>query len=386
MIKFILQSLLIFSLFQFSFISTYAYELSDTDIIATERVGDRINNIIEDSSLTKTTVISLLEEYQKQKNLSERKLSIIDYLIEYITNSIEKNLIPWSIQEMKQKEFRGTDLVFEEVLDQNAVYTRFRISYKSDGLAISGIMNVPSGEGPYPLVILNHGYIDPAVYTVGRGLKREQDYLARAGYVVLHTDYRNHGLSDVSKDLDQNYYFRSYFYGTDSINAILAVKALWDPKIDTNKIAMMGHSMWWWVTMHSILAQPHLIDAAILYAPVHSRERENFERWRREDLSQDELDILSSKIWDITKDVSFAPYSPDTYLDEIQIPLQYYHGTSDKSVPYDRSVESVSKLQKTNLNVELLTFEGELHEFGFRWIDFMEWVVEFLDQELGSNQ
>jgi hypothetical protein len=28
-------------------------------------------------------------------------------------------------------------------------------------------------------VILNHGYIDPAIYTNGRGLKREQDYLAR---------------------------------------------------------------------------------------------------------------------------------------------------------------------------------------------------------------
>ena len=50
------------------------------------------------------------------------------------------------------------------------------------------------------------------------------------------------------------------------------------------------------VTMHSLLVRPDLIDAAVLYAPVHTRERENFERWRREDLSASELEILTSKI------------------------------------------------------------------------------------------
>jgi uncharacterized protein len=57
-------------------------------------------------------------------------------------------------------------------------------------------MNIPIRKGKYPLVILNHGYIDPAVYTLGRGLKREQDFLARNGFAVLHTDYRNHAFSD----------------------------------------------------------------------------------------------------------------------------------------------------------------------------------------------
>lgn len=115
--------------------------------------------------------------------------------------------------------------------------------------------------------------------------------------------------------------------------------------------------------MHSILAKPGLIDAAILYAPVHTRERENFERWRREDLSQSQLNILASKIGSVDIDISFAPYSPDTYLDEIKIPLQYYHGINDKDVPYARSVESVEKLQRTNSKVELITFENEGHEF-----------------------
>ena len=86
-------------------------------------------------------------------------------------------------------------------------------------------MNIPKGDGTYPLVILNHGHIDTDIYTLGRGLKREQDYLARRGFAVLHTDYRNHAFSD--KDLsiiEEKTLGRSAKYGSDSINAIYAVR------------------------------------------------------------------------------------------------------------------------------------------------------------------
>ena len=48
--------------------------------------------------------------------------------------------------------------------------------------------------------MLNHGYIEPSVYVTGQGLMREQDYLARAGFVVLHTDYRGHAGSDPASE------------------------------------------------------------------------------------------------------------------------------------------------------------------------------------------
>ena len=86
-------------------------------------------------------------------------------------------------------------------------------------------MNIPKGDGKFPLVILNHGHIDTDIYTLGRGLKREQDYLARNGFAVLHTDYRNHAFSD--KDLsiiEEKTLGRSAKYGSDSINSIYAVR------------------------------------------------------------------------------------------------------------------------------------------------------------------
>ena len=99
---------------------------------------------------------------------------------------------PVSIPTMMQKEYDGRDFTVGKVLADNEIYTRYFITYKSGSLTISGIMNKPKGNGPFPMLILNHGYIDPAVYTNGRGLRREQDYLARRGYIVIHPDYIKH--------------------------------------------------------------------------------------------------------------------------------------------------------------------------------------------------
>lgn len=144
----------------------------------------------------------------------------------------------------------GTGLEFVKVLEVNSAYERYQISYLSDGLRISGVMNIPKGEGSYPLVILNHGYIDTSIYTLGRGLRREQDYLARAGFAVLHTDYRNHAFSE--KDfsiIKEKTLGRSVKYGSDSINAIYAVReaaksgAKELARVDPERVGMLGHSM-----------------------------------------------------------------------------------------------------------------------------------------------
>ena len=83
-------------------------------------------------------------------------------------------------------------------------YTSYDVTYRSrsttprgeEAYRISGVLNVPTGRGPFPAVVLAHGYIDPAVYVRGQGMTRERGYLAARGYIALHVDYRNHAESD----------------------------------------------------------------------------------------------------------------------------------------------------------------------------------------------
>ena len=182
---------------------------------------------------------------------------------------------PVSIQALIQMEYDGGGLKLGEVLDETSSYTRYFVTYRSSGLTISGVMNVPNGDGPFPALVLNHGYIDPDVYTNGRGLRREQDYLARHGYVVLHTDYRNHAQSDDDPNAEQNLRLG---YTEDVVNAVLALGTSGLPAVDPNRIGLLGRSMGGGVTYNVLVAQPGLVDAAVVYAPVSSNAVDNFDR------------------------------------------------------------------------------------------------------------
>src|SRR6187401_2812748 len=153
-------------------------------------------------------------------------------------------------------------------------YRRYDVTYGSGDLRISGVLLVPHGKGPFPAVVLNHGYIEPSIYVTGQGLMREQDYLARAGFVVLHTDYRGHAASDPASDRSRE---SRLGYTRDAINAVQAVKK--ERYVDPDRVAMLGRSMGGGVTYNALVAKPGLVKAAVVFAPVSSDFVDNFNRW-----------------------------------------------------------------------------------------------------------
>lgn len=54
------------------------------------------------------------------------------------------------------------------------------------------MMNLPKGKGPFPVVILNHGYYPLDAYQTGNGSKLAADYLANRGFLSLAPDFRSH--------------------------------------------------------------------------------------------------------------------------------------------------------------------------------------------------
>lgn len=284
-----------------------------------------------------------------------------------------------SIDSLAKMRLEGKDLQLVKVLDDNAAYVRHEIRYKSNGLTISGIMNVPKGDGPFPLVILNHGYIDPAVYTIGRGLKREQDYLARQGFAVLHTDYRKHGASDPSPDV-RDTYDAGLEYSMDAINAVKAVRANPPPGVDASKVGMMGHSMGGGVSLNIAVAFPDLVDAFVLYAPVNADAWENYYRWRRDREDSDQTIVnlgtreTHPELWD--------RLSSKTYLSRLQAPILLFQGARDKDVPVEWSDALNTELMAMEKTHEYVRYDGEGHEFGPQWGDFMRRTAAFFKENL----
>lgn len=146
-------------------------------------------------------------------------------------------------------EHRGDRLRIGAVREQTADYTSYDVAYRSISIdprgdkefcRITGVLNVPTGRGPFPAGVLAHGYIDPAIYVRGQGMTRERGYLASRGYIALHVDYRNHAESDDSPRGESDLRLG---YPADVVNAVKALQASDDVPVDDDRIGLFGRSM-----------------------------------------------------------------------------------------------------------------------------------------------
>ncbi len=295
------------------------------------------------------------------------------------------DLNPVSLPYLMQEQFNGHDLTLVKVIEKNGFYTKYYINYKSGNLKISGIMDVPKGPGPFPVIITCHGHINTRVYVTGRGLKREQDYLAKHGYVVLHPDYRNHDGSD--KDLNANLNL-NIGYTADVINAIYAIKKSDFKFINKEKIGLLGHSLGGGIALNIMVAKPGLVQAYVLFAPISSDYRDNYKRWilrhgeQKFGPPQTTRKIIE-KYGSPESDPEFWDnMSAKTFFDNIKSPVMLHQGLSDKSVPPQWSVNLAKMLKEKNKNITFYEYPGEPHEFINAWPLVMKRSIDFFDSYL----
>lgn len=290
-----------------------------------------------------------------------------------------------SLPSLMSKEFDGRNLKLAKVLEKRPSYTRYYITYNSGKFLISGILNIPYGNGPFPVIITAHGYINPKIYTNGRGLKREQDYLAKNGYAVLHPDYRNHAGSD--KDPEENLSLH-LGYTEDVINSVYAIKNSDIKVLDKERIGLLGHSMGGLIALNMMVTRPDLIKAYVLFAPMSSDYRENFDRWiLRSGEEKYGPRPVAKKIIELygspdSDPVFWNNISAKTYAGNIKSPVQIHHGTSDMSVPIEWSEKLADILKESGKKAKLFIYKGEKHEFIKDWPVVMKRAKDFFDENL----
>lgn len=288
---------------------------------------------------------------------------------------------PVSLPALMQQPYDGGDLALGEVLETGDGYTRYAVTYTSAGLTVSGILNLPDGAGPFPVLVLAHGYIDPDVYTTGRGLRREQDYLARQGYAVLHTDYRNHAGSD---DDPANEVRLRLGYTEDVVNAVLAVRNSGIPQLDGERVGLLGRSMGGGVALNTLVVQPGLVDAAVIYASVSSNTVQNFDTWTRGQPGAEDLtaEIVAAYGAPEENPAFWRDVSPVTFFDRVTEPVLIHHGTADDTCPPQWAHDTDAALRAAGKDVTLQLYEGEPHAFEGDWQLSIERTAAFFAQHL----
>jgi dipeptidyl aminopeptidase/acylaminoacyl peptidase len=288
---------------------------------------------------------------------------------------------PVSLPALMREDVVGSDLRLGKVLARTSDYTRYAITYRADDLTISGIANIPRGQGPFPVVVLLHGYIDPAVYVTGQGFRREQDALARNGYVALHVDYRNHAGSD---DDPRNDVDLRLGYARDAIAAVKAVRSSGIARLDGERVALLGRSMGGSVVFNALVAQPGLVDAAVTYASVSTDAVDNYDRWIRFDDGRSQLAARIEREHGSPEDNPewWDGVSARTYFDRITTPVMMHHGTVDDTCPVAWSRATRDALREAGVDLTYHEYRGENHYFYGGWAPSMRRTLAFLDQNL----
>ncbi len=287
---------------------------------------------------------------------------------------------PVSLPALAQKSLTGGRLRLGEEVLRTATQRQHRVTYRSGDLTISGRIAIPAGDGPFPAVVLAHGYIDPAVYENGQGMTRERAWLADRGYVALHVDYRGHAASspDRSRGLDMR-----MGYTEDVLNAVLALRS-WPGPVDDDRIALVGRSMGGGVVMNALAAKPGLVRAGVAFASVSSDAIDNFDRWIRSDPGRSGVAarILRRYGEPVDNPDFWAGVSARTYFGDVTEPVLLHHGTADDTCPPRWSRETARLMAAAGVDVTLRTYPGEGHAFGPQFELSMQRTDRFLRRHL----
>jgi dienelactone hydrolase len=306
-------------------------------------------------------------------------------------------MYPYTIAGLRERTFIGGEISLDVVLGLTDVYTRYLISYLSDGLRITGILQIPAGEGPFPVIVMNHGFEPRTEYTSGDGTDRAAAYLVEHGYITISSDYRTWSGSE-----DDVSFFHTGLVA-DVMNMIASLPSI--PQADTDRIGMWGHSMGGGIAT-KILTLESPVRAVVLYAPNSADDADLIARWGYGcigDISAGELldtcnsadvipELLPAEVIAAYKEAATSPemmreIAPYYHLDLVSVPVQIHIGSADGdyigSTPPEWSYKLNQGLLDAGKDVEFFVYEGQRHSFtGDAWLTFMERALRLFDEEL----
>jgi len=240
------------------------------------------------------------------------------------------------------------------------------ITYASDGLPVRGMLIKPRAPGTrkWPAIIFNRGGTGDFSRITDDGVApccREHPscltlvdlyLLAKAGFVVIASDYRFHGptaMRDEWGGVDVN----------DVLNVVPALKSL--DFVDPERLYLLGVSRGGTMTYIAIKRGIPVKAAAVIAAPS---DLEAFGKYRPEFVNGDENYDGFAKVWpDYAHRASehYRARSAVYWADQINVPVLILHSRSDKLVPVTQALRMAEALQERGKVYALHIYDHDGH-------------------------
>jgi uncharacterized protein len=245
------------------------------------------------------------------------------------------------------------------------------VSFQSDGLREYALMSIPDGPRPargWPVVIINHGYSDPATYqTDGSPYSQFVAAFAHAGYMVLKPDYRGHGQSQGVASGGH----LSPVYAYDLLNLVSTLRA--DSRVDAARIGLFGHSMGGDEVLRALVVSKD-IRAAVFLAGVVGSMYDIFYNWPQPQNPPPaarpiplqvgvENDVIAEHGTPATNAAFWNSASAINYVDSITAAVQINQDVGDMVVPKIFSDHLAAALHAAGKVFQYNTYPGDDHQF-----------------------
>ncbi|MCC6905443.1 MAG: alpha/beta fold hydrolase [Anaerolineae bacterium] len=281
-----------------------------------------------------------------------------------------------TIDALAARPYGGSGIVLGRVVRAEPEFTQYEMTYPSDGLVITGLIDIPTGDGPFPVALVNHGYMMFHEYKPGFDSWRYADWLAKKGYIAIMSDYRMYGGSDTGPNPFH------IGYAVDIMNLIAQVDSL--SQAAPGQIGVFGHSMGGEIAMYPMVISDE-VDAVVLYSSMSGDAGRNWEHsWRYWPIQRAAMDATALIYGRPAENPEgYAAISPVNYLERVRMPVMIHHGTHDESVPYWWSEELWKQMEEIGINVTFWPYPGGGHSLPTDVL--MQRTYEFFEQHVRAD-
>lgn len=289
-------------------------------------------------------------------------------------------LLKYTIENLSRANIKPAEIQIGKILKDNPKFTSYEFSMKfSPDLSgnlktTSGDINIPKGDGTFPVIVMFRGYVDPTQYFIGEGTQPAASVFASNGFITVAPDFLGYGDSDKEAENVFESRFQTFTTAIETLKSVSSIKN-WDGK----NIFIWGHSNGGQITL-TTLEIAGTIYPTVLWAPV-SKPFPYSILYYTDDAS-DSGKFLRKQLADFENDYDTDLYSLTNYLGDIKAPIQLNQGTADDSVPVAWSDLLAKNLKSAGIDVTYIKYPGANHNLTPGWNQAVENALSFYQKHL----
>src|SRR5438067_8407253 len=254
------------------------------------------------------------------------------------------------IESLRARAYPGGKLELRDEMFRGAGFTKYHMAWPSGGQTMTGTISLPDGPGPFPVVVVNHGFIPPEQYWIGQDSGIFGDPLAAHGFISVAPNWPGYsGSGPAPADLPA--IVGQLVATLDLVSAVYSL-----PQADTTRVALIGHSNGGGISELAMVVDPR-VKAVVLFAPVSTDMADNGRKWwTRRPEGPGAVGTPDAN------PQGYAHLSPRNYLAAGQPPALFLQGTADQDIPAAWTQASYDAMKAKGIQADLVWFPGAQHD------------------------